>query len=278
MLLDRLEECSSAQCASPLQFRLASTRSWLSEMSKVEDIPPVRAGGRSWNWKNSKLFESKIFFFTKFHGAEHQEVILQILSQMSTHDVSFHAVIFKLNDLFQENNLKTELNWHSVYDSLKRGKKLISLKPQLVKHPVKCHHCQNNIFWACHSTAATLSHFLESNNNNKKSIANLYKPLSVISMYLKSAGAKDLFESGTLPCRHLWSGRSGLLSCLIHDAAQASGGYFLCFGVWLLLGSGPPHPDILTCLHFLFLFPSLPSFPVLLPLLLLLSPPPPPRP
>ena len=60
-------------------------------------------------------------------------------------------------------------------------------------------------------------------------------------------------------------------SLLLSNPVSCSDRCCFCFGIWLLLCSGPPHPDILTSLHFLFLFPSLPLFPVLHRLLLLLS-------
>lgn len=59
-------------------------------------------------------------------------------------------------------------------------------------------------------------------------------------------------------------------SLLLSNPVSCSDRRCFCFGIWLLLCSGPPHPDILTSLHFLFLLPSLPLFPVLHRLLLLL--------
>lgn len=83
-------------------------------------------------------------------------------------------------------------------------------------------------------------------------------------------GTGDVFDKGTLPCRHMEGGRSALL---LSDPVSCSNFCCFCFGIWLLLRSGPPHPDILTSLHFLFLFLSLyPCFPSSS-LLFLLPPP-----
>ena len=103
----------------------------------------------------------------------------------------------------------------------------------------------------------------------QKAPNSLHKPLRTISNYPKFAGTQDLFQKRHLtPAGTWWSGRSAL--SLLSNPVSCSERCCFCFGIWLLLCSGPPHPDILTSLHFLFLFPSLPLFPVLHRLLLLL--------